>query len=142
MNALHPVPKVYLAGGMKSSWQDIAIGRIAERHINPVMHLDPRRHGSRDESVYISWDLAGVEAADVVFAHLERDNPGGHGLALEIGFAVGMARAGARLKHIILVGKDGHPAARYFGMGRVCSDVVVKSLEEGIEKLLEQLARG
>lgn len=139
MNQLQPVPKIYLAGGMKSDWQDRLKALVAQHYAGPLLYLDPRQHGSRDEAVYTSWDLAAVEMADILFVYLEKDNPGGHGLALEIGFAVGMARAGAAPKHIIFVCEEGHPADRYFGMARACSDSVTAKLEAGAALLGEHL---
>jgi hypothetical protein len=48
-----------------------------------------------------------------------------------------MAQAGASPKHIIFAEEAGHPSSRYFGMVRVCSDVVVSTLAEGIDALIE-----
>jgi len=139
MTQLCKVQVVYLAGGMRGNWQDKAKEFVKKNFHGPVMFMDPREHGSLDEAVYTSWDLAGVEAADIVFAYLERDNPSGYGLALEIGFAVGMARAGAPKKEIIFVEEHDHPAHRYFGMARACSDSVHADLSSGLSSLVDVL---
>lgn len=104
---------VYLAGGMRSGWQDEVM-----RKVQGVIFIDPRNHGLTTEDKYTAWDLAGVDRADVVFGYLEADNPGGAGLALEFGWA---AKAG---KHIILAQDAAHPQARYYGMVRQVADAV------------------
>lgn len=140
MNKLTPTPKIYLAGGMRSNWQDTVKAALAEAYTKPVLYLDPRQHGSRDENLYTSWDLAAVEASNILFVYLEKDNPDGHGLALEIGFALGMAQAGAAPKHVIYVEEPGHPASRYLGMARACADETLSSLEDGPQALQAHLA--
>lgn len=140
MNKLSFIPKIYLAGGMRSNWQDMVKSVLSEAYAKPVLYLDPRQHGSRDENLYTSWDLAAVEASNILFVYLEKDNPGGHGLALEIGFALGMARAGAAPKHVIYVEEPGHPASRYLGMARACADETLASLGDGLRALQAHLA--
>lgn len=80
------VPVVYLAGGMRSNWQD-----KVKKAFPGIMFLDPRDHGAKEEAAYTAWDLTGVELADIVFGYIEKDNPNGAGLALEFGYA---AKAG------------------------------------------------
>lgn len=104
---IRKVPVVYLAGGMKSGWQD----RVKEA-VPGVIFVDPREHALKDEQGYTAWDLAGVELADVVFGYIEKDNPGGAGLAVEFGWG---ARAG---KALVLVEQSGYAQERYFGMVR------------------------
>lgn len=101
------VPVVYLAGGMKSGWQD----RV-KKEVSGVIFIDPREHGLSSEEDYTAWDLAGVERADIVFGFMEADNPGGAGLAVEFGWG---ARAN---KALILVEQEGYAQQRYFGMVR------------------------
>ena len=60
------------------------------------------------------------------------DNPGGHGLALEVGLAAGMnlRRAEGRShKTIVLIDPATH---RYLGMARALSAFVGPTLEDGI----------
>lgn len=101
------VPVVYLAGGMKSRWQETVI-----QAVRGVIFIDPRQHGLSQEADYTAWDLAGVERCDLVFGFMEGDNPGGAGLAVEFGWG---ARAG---KHLILVEAEAYAQKRYFGMVR------------------------
>lgn len=138
---MKPVPKLYLAGGMRSGWQDRLIETVQERlPLMPVIYLDPRQNGTADEATYTAWDAAAVELADILFVYLEADNPSGAGLALEIGIAEGMKRAGAKPKTIIFVCEPDHPHFRYFGMARVCSDFVYKDLRDGVTQLISVLA--
>lgn len=101
------IPVVYLAGGMKSGWQD----RV-KKEVSGVIFIDPREHGLSNEEGYTAWDLAGVERADIVLGYMEADNPGGAGLAVEFGWG---ARAN---KALILVEQEGYAQQRYFGMVR------------------------
>ena len=101
------VSVVYLAGGMKSGWQD----RV-KKEVPGLIFIDPREHGLSSEEGYTAWDLAGVERADIVLGFMEADNPGGAGLAVEFGWG---ARAN---KVLILVEQEGHAQQRYFGMVR------------------------
>lgn len=134
------VIKVYLAGGMRSGWQDTVMAAIRERlpHV-PVIFIDPRQNGTSDADVYTAWDLHAVEVSDMVFSYLEADNPGGPGLACEVGFACGMARAGARPKTLVTVIEPGHPSSRYYDMVRTVSDFEGARLEQGIAALIGHL---
>lgn len=138
MRKLQPTPAIYLAGGMRTNWQDKVTARI-QRLTVPVLFIDPRNHGYADEVSYTSWDICGVERSDIVFAYLEADNPSGAGLALELGVAEGLRRAGQAAKHVIFVCEPDHPHYRYFGMARACADVVAPTLQEGIEELCDHL---
>lgn len=139
MNQLTSIPRIYLAGGMRSGWQDLVLDHLQQHYARPFIPLDPRQHGSTDENLYTSWDLTAVEMSDILFVYLEAGNPGGHGLALEVGFGMGMSRMGAAPKHVIFIEEPNHPATRYLGMVRACSDVVVHNLTDGLAALLAYL---
>lgn len=124
MSKICRTPVVYLAGGMRSNWQDEVIAALPG-----VMFVDPRKHGCTDENVYTAYDLTGVQMCDIVFGYIEKDNPCGAGLAVEVGVA---AAAG---KHIIYVEEPGFPHHRYFGMVRALADKNVNRLDLGIEAL-------
>lgn len=116
MITLQKATVVYLAGGMRSNWQD----QIKEALTGQgFMFVDPREHGCKDEAGYTAWDLSGVSLADVVLGYLEKDNPSGAGLAVEFGWA---AKEG---KHLIFM-EDPHPHTRYFGMVRAISHTCFK----------------
>ena len=119
-------PQVYLAGGMKTNWQDYVIKACEGL---AVEFLDPRSHGFKDEGAYTEWDLGAANCSDCLFGYLERDNPGGHGLALEMGYC-----AGAHW-HKIFVEDPDDPRTDYFGMMRVISDEDCVGLEQGVEAL-------
>ena len=112
--------KVYLAGGFRSGWQDAVI-RLASHHA----FLDPRMHGLTEERDYTKWDLDAIKDSALVFAYLEKDNPSGAGLALEIGYAYALGKV------IIFVEEPGHPHSRYFGMARQCAYRLYNDLDEG-----------
>jgi hypothetical protein len=78
---------VYLAGGMRSDWQDKVIDKCRGLNMN---FLDPRRHGLKDPILYTTWDMQAIQRSDVVLAFLEYDNPSGLGMAAEIGYAKGL----------------------------------------------------
>jgi hypothetical protein len=120
------VPVVYLAGGMRSNWQD----RVIEA-VPGAIYVDPRRHNSKDESAYTAWDLQGVERADIVFGYIEKENPSGAGLAVEFGAGYTLS------KSLIYVEDPEFPYARYFGMVRAVTggENTFASLQKGIERL-------
>ena len=63
---------VYLAGGMRSEWRD-QIKAQALGHI----YNDPCEHGLHDPRKYTAWDLAAIQASDVLFGYMEKHNPSG-----------------------------------------------------------------
>jgi len=118
---------VYLAGGMKSGWQD-----PVKEAVPGVIFIDPREHALKDEVGYTTWDLAGVERADIVFGNMEATNPSGAGLAVEFGWG---ARAG---KLLLLVEQSGYAQQRYFGMVRALAHARFGG-DTGLEQAIEAL---
>ena len=116
--------KVYLAGGMKSGWQEkVKVDGPG------AQYLDPSTHYLQNEREYTAWDLHAIHASDVLFVYFEADNPSGYGLSLEVGFAHALG------KTIILV--DEKSAAdsvmgQRLGMLRTVADVVFTDLDSGI----------
>jgi hypothetical protein len=132
---------IYLAGGMRTNWQDTLIEFMRrQRPEVPVIYLDPRQSGAKDEETYTAWDVAAVAMADILFVYLEAENPSGAGLALEIGVAEGLKRAGKPAKEIVFVCDPKHPHHRYFGMARVCSNSVYDDFQQGLQRLADFLA--
>jgi len=74
--------KVYLSGGMRKKWRESLIRLLPE-----IEFYDPTRTEFKEPDEYTSWDLAAINACDVVFCLMEEDNPSGIGMALEIGYA-------------------------------------------------------
>ena len=113
--------KVYLSGGMRSGWQD----RV-KKNCPDIDFIDPRAHGLGDPDQYTLWDLLGVSVCDILFAYMEDDNPSGFGLTFEVGYAKALG------KRIVLVDEQMH---KYMAIVRASADVVLSSLDEGIELL-------
>jgi nucleoside 2-deoxyribosyltransferase len=113
-----------LAGGFHSNWQ------ASVRQAVDAEWLDPSTHDLSDPRAYTAWDLQALRSCDVVFAYLERSNPGGYALALEVGYAA------ASSKPIILIDQhDDGSRARYFEMVRQVATFNCMSLADGIEAL-------
>lgn len=126
---------VYLAGGMRSGWQDtLQFDEPLRRE--GVRFLDPRMHQFEAEGAYTAWDLEAVKQADLIFAFLEADNPSGYGMSLEIGYAKALG------KMIIFVEEPGHPQSRYLGMCRASATFNVDDLKTGIMLLLQLAESG
>ncbi|WP_343638994.1 nucleoside 2-deoxyribosyltransferase domain-containing protein [Roseateles sp.] len=117
---------VYLAGGMKSHWQDRVIAAFPD-----VDFIDPRSHGLLDEKAYTEWDLNGVARSDLVLAYMDSANPSGFGLNLEVGFA---KASGVPIWYVC---EDTTQRQRYFGMVRACANRCFDSLDHAIEALEE-----
>jgi nucleoside 2-deoxyribosyltransferase len=119
-------PRVYLAGGFRSDWQQ----RVIDECDEGFTFFNPKEHGlEKSVDWYSTWDLHHVKNADIVFAYMERDNPSGYGLSLEVGYARAFG------KTIILVDeKSAHSPTfdRYFKIVRFASNVVFDNLNEGI----------
>lgn len=109
--------KVYLSGGFHSGWQSRVMLGVPEH-----VFFDPRDN-PEDPATYILVDLMALKRADLVFAYAEASNRQPIGLAAELGYAK------ARNIPIVLVDETGH---RFL---RGLADVVVESLEEGMELL-------
>ena len=121
---------VYLAGGMKSNWQD----EVIEACKHPrIQFLDPRDHNLTDEKDYTAWDLWAVQQSDYVFGYLERDNPGGHGLMVEFGYGIGSGR------ELIFVEDEGDERSRFFGMARAISTHSFVGLDKALAFFKERL---
>lgn len=123
---VHKTLVVYLAGGTRSGWGN----RVKEAVKGPI-YLDPSQHGLKEEQDYTDWDLTAVDMADVLFCYLEKDNPSGAGLAVEVGYAA------AKGKPIIYIEDEGFPYSRYFGMVRRCATAVFSGQDEFDEALQE-----
>lgn len=121
---------VYLAGGMKSGWQDKVIEECQHKRIQ---FLDPRSHGLENEKDYTDWDLWAVDQADYVFGYLEKGNPGGHGLMLEFGYGIGAGRK------LIFVEDPDDDRTRFYGMVRSISHKSFIGFEHGLAYLKSRL---
>lgn len=118
---------IYLAGGFKSNWQDMVINKF-----DSFVFYNPKSHNLESPMEYTVWDLSAIKKSDLIFAYLERDNPGGYALSLEIGYASALG------KFVILIDEKSRSNETYkknLNMIRECSDVVFETLNEGIDYL-------
>lgn len=112
--------KVYLAGGFKSAWQEKVKGEL----VGLYEFLDPSMHHIEDPVGYTHMDLEMIRNSDIILAYMEKDNPGGYALSLEIGYAW------AKCKHVFLVDD---PDRKHFDMVRQCNDEIFPDLDSAIE---------
>lgn len=117
---------IYLAGGMKSDWQDRVI-MFAPAHV----YLDPRKHGLSEEKAYTEWDLRAIRDSYLVLAYMDSANPSGFGLSLEVGYAKAFGR------EIWYVNEDSPERQKRFGMVRACATRYFTSLTDAIKALNE-----
>lgn len=128
--------KVFLSGGMnESNWQQEVINSVGN---DKYIYFNPREHLLSKSNEYTMWDLFYVKNCDVVFAYMQRNNPSGIGLTLEIGYAAALG------KQIILIDEkssfDEHFEQK-FKIVRESSSIVFESLLDGI-KFLKNLQNG
>lgn len=77
-------PRVYLAGGLTTGWQDAYIKHHPEHDC-----FDPRvlNTGFLCMNTIAAVELEAIRNCDEVYAYLEESNPSGIGLAFECGYA-------------------------------------------------------
>jgi len=124
-------PRIYLAGGLVSNWQDTVIQAVPAARF-----LDPRTHGLRSPAAFTSWDLAAIRRCDILFAYLEANNPGGYALSLEMGFAKALG------KHIVLVDEKSAAdpgVARVLTMVHATADVEFEDFGAAVHYLRARL---
>lgn len=114
--------KVYLAGGF-FDWREKV------KSISDMEFFDPKLKPNKHWSEYGTWDIHFIKNCDILFAYIDKGNPSGYGLALEIGYAKALN------KTVIFVIEPGHEKERYFDFLKVCADVVYDNLNDGIEYL-------
>lgn len=140
--------KVYLAGGLNDfDWQNKVISSIKDenkpnkKEINDnkrFVFYNPREHMLTNSREYTIWDLFYVQKCDILFAYMQKENPSGFGLTLEVGYARALD------KPIILVDEksvDDENFKKYFKIVRESSSIVFNNLEDGI-KFLNNLKNG
>jgi len=128
------IPRIYLAGGFHSTWQ-AKVKQACEAAGKSFLFIDPSTNGLRNPHNYTSWDMRGVELADIIFAYMQSSNPGGYATAAEVGYARGLGG-----KSIIFVddfGPEDESRSRYFEMVRQMSDYKFTGLDRAIVFLVE-----
>ena len=128
--------KVYLAGGInESNWQQKVIDAVGNKGF---AFYNPREHSLTDSKQYTFWDLFYVNQCDILFAYMQKDNPSGIGLTLEVGYAKALN------KSIILVdekSKNDSDFANRFRIVRESATIVFDDLRQGIN-FLEKIKNG
>lgn len=126
---------VYLAGGMKSGWQDVVKERLKDlKDMGFVRWSDPRNNGTSDPSKYKLLDKIRWETADIVFGYAEETNPSLFALGVEL---AGGHYSGA--KTILVNLPENEPRYRYFSFVTVVCDYVTNDLDDGIEMLRKMI---
>lgn len=114
-------PKIYLAGGLKTNWQQPLIELLSPYFeiYNPMdlYGLDIREVARTEKS----W----LEDSDFVLAYLEKTNPTGFGLAFELGFAL------ARHTPSVFVNEWDSRTGEW--AEEISGSHIVKSLSEAVE---------
>lgn len=125
---------VYLAGGMKSGWQDqvkLALRKIHDQGL--VRWSDPRDNYTADPKEYLLLDVMRAESADIIFGVAEDDNPGLYALCVEL--SLGHAK-GARTLLVNQLKETTDPKRKkYFQFVQVVCDFETDKWHEGINML-------
>ena len=120
--------KIYLAGGIRSNWQEKVTSRIDAEFYNP-------RTKEVDKVLTLTefgtWDLHYIKQCDIVFAYMEKNNPSGIGMSVEIGFAKGLG------KTVILCLEENNEFIKdkYLEFMKKASDIVFTDFEEAVKYL-------
>lgn len=121
--------KIYLAGGIRSNWQKEVID-----HYDELEFYNPREK-EIDRALTLTefgaWDLHHIQMCDIVFGYMEKDNPSGIGMAVELGYAKGLG------KTVILCLEKGNIAIKghYLDFMTKVSDITYDDLDDAIEYL-------
>jgi len=120
--------KVYLAGGIRSNWQQKVIDNVDAIFFNPRTKEVDR---TLTLTEFGTWDLHFIKQCDIVFAYMEKNNPSGIGMAVEMGYAKGLG------KTVILCLEPDNEfiKAGYLQFMKKVSDVVYENIDEAIAHL-------
>lgn len=75
---------VYLAGGMKSGWQDEVMESCYDLIINGIVEFFDPRKNPKDPEKYRAADKKNWEEADIVFGYAESSNPALFAMCIEL----------------------------------------------------------
>lgn len=117
-------PKVYLAGGFHTGWDD-----RAEELLPSWECLKPKTHGLTDPKLYTPMDMGLIENSTAVLAKFEYFNGVTFAnLSFELGYA---RRAGKFIVVIMDADVLEHFKERYFGMPLAAADATCMTVEGG-----------
>lgn len=125
-------PKVYLAGGLHSNWQEQVMSAVlGADYFNPrVSYIEAKEKGEWESpQVYVDRDLNWLRECDIIFCYQEETLPDTVNCSWEMGYGF------AKGKKIIYVNQ--RVIDRYVTMASLTSVVYTRDLAEGIEKLKE-----
>ena len=126
--------RIYLAGGMHSNWRGVIYNGL-DGNQSYYSFLDPMKHDLREPDQYTFWDLRAIDKCDILLGYMDRTNPSGYGLNLEIGYARALG------KTIVLVVPNDFwrddPRAKYFRMAEVSANILVSTLDDAVRVLKE-----
>ena len=118
--------KVYLAGGMHDNWRDKVIDATKDLNFE---FFSPGKHGLIHFDEYSTWDIHFIKQCDIVFVYMDKNNPSGYGLMLEIGYA------SALNKTIVFICEHLGGREKYFEIAEHLCDVRFLNLDMGIKFL-------
>lgn len=125
------ITKVYLAGGFCGGWQ---INVKTQLKNCGFVFMDPSIKEIKETPSYIEygvWGLHAVKNCDIVFAYMQKDNPSGVGLAVEIGYAKGLGKTVI----LVLEKNNKYQKDKYLDFLRLVSDITFNDLQSGINYL-------
>lgn len=120
--------KIYLAGGLRSNWQKKVTDKVDAIFYNP-------REKEVDKVLTLlefgTWDLHFIKKCDIVFGHMERTNPSGVGMAVEMSYA----KALGKTVILCLEENNEHVKDRYLQFMKKVSDIVFTDIDDAINYL-------
>lgn len=120
--------KVYLAGGIRSNWQEKVTSNVDAEFYNP-------RTKEVDKTLTLeefgTWDLHHIKKCEIVFAYMEKTNPSGIGMSVEMGYAKALG------KTVILCLEEGNERIKdgYLQFMKKVADITFTDVDEAINYL-------
>ena len=119
---------IYLAGGMRTNWQERVKESVNLKFYDPI-DKEPNRLLTLNE--FGTWDLHYIKKCDIMFCYMEKTNPSGIGMAVEMGYAKGLG------KTVILCLDEGNETIKdkYLQFMKKASDIVFTDFNDAINYL-------
>jgi len=120
--------KIYLAGGIRSNWQEKIVNVVSAEYYNPrTKEIDKKLTLTE----FGTWDLHFIKKCDIVFAYMEKTNPSGIGMAVEMGFA----KALGKTVILCLEENNEHIKDSYLEFMRKVADITFTNIDDAINYL-------